>query len=86
MELKELSSLEQEELWVEGWEALYRLHNNGRKILINEQWQEISLDEAQVLIQDNAYESRTWNFEKVFFRGASAIRITFSPCEDPRPG
>ena len=79
MKLKELSSLEQEELWVEGWEALYRLHDNGRKILINEQWQEISLEEAQGLIQDNAYQSRAWNFEEVFFHGRSAIRIIFSP-------
>lgn len=82
MRVKELSSLEQEELWTDGWEALYRCIRGGRSAtFVDDMWQEMTFEEAQGLIQDGAYKSLQWNLQETLYRGKRAIRVTLEPID-----
>lgn len=74
-----LSKTAQEILWVDSWNNLYDLlRENETLILVDADWSEISLGEAESIIQNHAYDSQKVDFERTWYRGKPALRLTFS--------
>ncbi|MEG4999281.1 MULTISPECIES: hypothetical protein [unclassified Microcoleus] len=46
-------------------------------MLVAPDWSEMSLDDAQEMIQDHAYESQKVQFDRTYYRGKPALRLTF---------
>lgn len=67
--------------WVRGWDLLWEM-TRDRKPILNSDWQPISLEIAQGLIQDAAYSSSTWALESVYYRGRQAVQLLIRPRTD----
>jgi DNA polymerase III delta subunit len=73
-----LSNTAKEMLWIGSWNDLDEiLSANNSLMLVAPDWSEISLDDAQGMIQDHAYESQKVQFDRNYYRGKPALRLTF---------
>ena len=75
-----LTNLEQEEIWIEGWNDLFEIfnkHPNGY-LLVNEH-REVTLEEAKSWIQDAAYKSNRVTFTIEYYKGEKSILINKEP-------
>lgn len=75
-----LTNLEQEELWLQGWDALddFIERYPGGYLLLPD-YKEVSLGEAQEWIQIAAYESNKTVFATEYYKGKSSILINKVP-------
>lgn len=74
-----LSKTAQEMLWIDSWNEFYDLiRKNETLILVGADWSEISLGEAESIIQNHVYDSQKVDFERTWYRGKPALRLTFS--------
>lgn len=73
-----LSNTAKEMLWIGSWNDLDEIltANNGL-MLVAPDGSEMSLDDAQEMIQDHAYESQKVQFDRTYYRGKPALRLTF---------
>jgi hypothetical protein len=73
-----LSNTAKEMLWISSWNDLNEiLSDNNSFILVAPDWSKISLNDAQKMIQDHAYESQKVQFDHTYYRGKPALRLTF---------
>jgi hypothetical protein len=71
-----LTNVEQEDIWINGWEDLYGLLEThpGAYIVLPDNI-EVSLAEAQSWIQEAAYTNHRLVFNTGFFKGKKSIFI-----------
>jgi len=75
-----LSNLEQEEIWLQGWDGLDELiEKTPNCYLLIPEYIEVSLSEAQGWIQDAAYESNRVIFNIEYYKGKNSILISKVP-------
>ena len=76
-----LSHAEREMLWIDAWGDLHELVDKERLTLVDEAGQEMDVDECKTRIQDRAYDGEATVFERVWFRGRPALRVSFCTAE-----
>ena len=66
-------------LWIDGWSDLYdALEQLPSGQLVNEDWQEVTLEECKSTIQSAAYTlGQRARFRKTFYRGKPALQLVF---------
>lgn len=75
-----LGNASKEMLWIDAWSLLYELleERHGTRLL-DAEWVPRSVEEMQGLIQRQAYASQQASFERTWFEGNPALRVTFTP-------
>jgi hypothetical protein len=65
--------------WVALWEELFEVTGrNPSVVILDEDWNPISLDSAQGLIQDAVYSGQLPALESTWFKGRRAVRVNCS--------
>lgn len=65
-----------EQKWIEYWNDLYDIMTKfGSPILLDENYSIISLDEAQLKIQNDVYDGKSIEFSEVYHKGKKVIMI-----------
>lgn len=73
-----LSNTKKVMLWVDAWSTLHELlHRSGCTYIVDANWHQLTLDECEGLIQDNAYECRRANFQDTHCKGRPAVQVRF---------
>ena len=75
-----LTNLEQEDIWVKGWNDLFEISNKHPSgyLLVNKH-QEVTLEEAKAWIQEVAYKSNRVTFTIEYYKGEKSILISKDP-------
>jgi hypothetical protein len=76
-----LSHAEREMLWIHAWGDLHELVDKERLTLVDEEGQEMDVDDCKTRIQDQAYAGEAAVFERVWFKGRPALRVSFHTAE-----
>jgi len=73
-----LSNSEKEQVWIDGWSDLYdRIGSDSSIVILNSEYEPLSIEAAKGRIQDEAYQSRKVSFGPCYFKGKPALTMGF---------
>lgn len=76
-----LTNAEIEQLWIDGWEELYQALQREPAALADDHYRELTLEEAQALIQRSATARLRVRLARTWARGRPALRLDFISAE-----